>query len=171
MEYTYRVGNKDDIEQLQKVWWAAYGPFQSKLSEEFWEKWKAGFQLENVADLLNRAVCFVCETKGEIVGMAFLIPSGNPYWYFQEDWSYIRYVGVQPQHEGKGVGKKLTTLCIDEAKNSGEKIVALHTSVLQDAARHIYENMGFEKQQAVLLFTVQYWIYTLALTEDKPAVI
>lgn len=161
--YTYRIGNNADIEQLQKLWWAAYGPFEPLLSAEHWEKWKTGFKAESVAELLTRSVCFVCETEGQIVGMAFLIRSGNPFWYFEADWSYIRYVGVHPQYEGKGIGKKLTQQCIDEAKSTGEKTVALHTSELQDAARHIYEGMGFEKQKAVLLFNIQYWIYTLTI--------
>jgi GNAT superfamily N-acetyltransferase len=170
MGYTYRTANNSDIEQLQALRQASYGPFKRFFSDEHWEKFEEGFKHDGVEELLSRAVCFVCEDDSQIVGMAFLFLSGNPFWLFPADWSYIRYVGVYPQHEGKGIGRKLTRLCIDEAKSRGEKTVALHTSELQNAARHIYESMGFVQQQAVLLFNIQYWIYTLNIDQNESAV-
>jgi len=53
-----------------------------------------------------------------------------------KDWSYIRFVTVDPSFGGQGIGRKLTTLCIDTARQN-ESVIALHTSELMDAARHI----------------------------------
>lgn len=164
-ELTYRTATKKDLKQLQQLGLLAYGQYKSTITQENWEKWEAGFRSdENFLNLLAISTCFVCECENEIVGMAFLIPSGNPFLYFPSDWSYIRYVGVNPAFEGNGIGKKLTQQCIDKARETGEKTIALHTSEFQNAARHIYENLGFIKQKELEpVFGKTFYIYTIEL--------
>lgn len=164
-ELNYRTATSSDLKQLQQLGLLAYGQYKSNITQENWEKWEAGFKSdENFLNLLNIATCFVCEYANEIVGMAFLIPSGNPFLYFPSEWSYIRYVGVNPAFEGYGIGKKLTQQCIDLAKNSGEKTIALHTSEFQNAARHIYESIGFIKQKELEpVFGKVFYIYTMEI--------
>ncbi|MDX2173612.1 MAG: hypothetical protein SFY56_10845 [Bacteroidota bacterium] len=36
-------------------------------------------------------------------------------------------------------------MCIAHAKQNNEKTIALHTSEFMDAARHIYEGLGFNR--------------------------
>lgn len=163
-EYTCRIAGHSDLKKLQALGLVAYGQFKSILSAENWEKWEEGFNSDtNFSNLLDIGICIVCEKEKDIVGMAFLIPAGNPFLYFKEEWSYIRYVAVHPQHEGKGIGKMLTQLCIDEAALREESVIALHTSEFQDAARHIYEGLGFEKQKEFTVFDRKYWIYTRSI--------
>ncbi|MES2780785.1 MAG: GNAT family N-acetyltransferase [Bacteroidota bacterium] len=163
-EYAYRLAGHSDVKQLQILGLMAYGQFKPILSTENWETWEEGFNSDtNFSNLIDIGTCFVCEYENDIIGMAFLIPAGNPFLYFQEDWSYIRYVGVHPGHEGKGVGRILTQKCIDEATLKGESVIALHTSEFQDAARHVYEGLGFEKQREFSVYDKRYWIYTRLL--------
>lgn len=164
-EFKYRTATISDLKQLQQLGLLAYGQYKSVITHENWEKWETGFNNEsNFSNLLNIATCFVCEVENEIIGMAFLIPSGNPFLYFPAEWSYIRYVGVHPNFEGNGIGKKLTQQCIDLAKTSGEKTIALHTSEFQNAARHVYENLGFIKQKELEpVFGKVFYIYTIQL--------
>lgn len=164
-ELNYRTASQADIKQLQQLRLLAYGQFKSVITKENWEKWELSLNSEtNILNLLDIATCFVSELESEIVGMAFFIPHGNPTNYFQSDDSYIRLVGVHPKFEGKGIGRKLTQQCIDFAKESGEEIIALHTSEFQNAARHIYESLGFVKQKNLdLIFGKQYYLYTLKL--------
>jgi ribosomal protein S18 acetylase RimI-like enzyme len=71
-------------------------------------------------------------------------------------------VGVHPDADGKGIAQTLTRLCIDKAKETGEKYISLHTAEIMYAARHIYEKLGFKK--ILLLETnygLQYWLYQL----------
>jgi len=76
----------------------------------------------------------------------------------------MRMVGVNPKHRGQGIAKTLTEMCIEFAKQSDEKTIALHTSEFMDAARHIYENIGFTVLKEIpLLFGKKYWLYTLDL--------
>src|SRR5579875_3221813 len=109
MEQKYRIGTLEDKEKLKKLGLISYGQFRNILTEENWNKMNSFLSAENFySDLLSKSKCFVCETNDKIIGMAYLVPKGNPTDTFQEDWSYIRMVGVNKEYEGKGIGKKLT---------------------------------------------------------------
>jgi len=142
-----------------------YGQFQNILTEENWSRLKTHVTNETLfPDLLKTSKGFVCEQENEIIGMAFLVPKGNPTEIFEQDWSYIRMVGVHPNFAGNGIGKKLTQMCIDFAKSSDEKVIALHTSEYMNAARHIYESLGFKQvRELEPRYGKRYWIYKLDL--------
>jgi len=161
----YREGLIEDVEQLKFLALLSYGQFQNTLTEENWIKLRTHISNENLfPHLLKSSKGFVCEHNNEIVGMAFLVPKGNPTEIFQEDWSYIRMVGVHPNFGGKGIGKQLTQMCIDYARSSEEKIIALHTSEYMNAARHIYESLGFKQiKELEPRYGKRYWIYKLEL--------
>ena len=161
MELHYREGTTDDIKHLLALGIIAYGRFKQVLTEENRNKMYANLSAEKTyADLIEKSNCFVCAANNEIVGMAYLMPSGNPTKIFEADWSYIRMVGVDPRFEGMGIAKKLTQLCIGCAIKNEEKIIALHTSEFMDAARHIYENAGFKKVKEIEpIFGKRYWLY------------
>ena len=96
--------------------------------------------------------------------MAFLFPSGKPSDLFELEWSYIRMLGVDPDFKGKGIGRKLTELCLDRARKNGERTIALHTSEIMHAAQHIYESFGFRKHHEISpRLGLRYWIYTFHL--------
>jgi len=161
----YRAANLNDAGQLRQLALISYGQFQKILSEENWNKLRTHLTTEKLfPDLLNASRCFVCEHGNELVGMAFLVPQGNPTEIFQADWSYIRMVGVNPNYAGHGIGKKLTQMCIDFAKSTNETVVALHTSEYMNAARHIYEGLGFQQTKELEpRYGKVYWLYKLEL--------
>jgi ribosomal protein S18 acetylase RimI-like enzyme len=163
--YTFRNGNHNYLNQIKNLTLLAYMKYRNVISIENAEVWE-----ENLSDvntylkLFKIATCLVCESNSKIVGAAFLIPNGNPYKWFEADWAYIRLVAVHPDFEGKGIERKLTQMCIDLAKEMGEKVIALHTSEFQNAARHIYESSGFNRQTNLdLIYGKQYFLYTLQL--------
>jgi ribosomal protein S18 acetylase RimI-like enzyme len=162
---TYRTASKSDLKQIQQLGLLAYGQFKPILTKENWTKWEENFKSDsNFLNLLDIATGFICLAENELVGMAFLIPSGNPWLYFPAEWSYIRYVGVHPNFEGNGIGKILSQKCIDMAKETGEKTIALHTSEFQNAARHVYEGLGFIRQKELEpVFGKVFYIYTMEL--------
>lgn len=165
-ELTYREATVSDIEAIKQVTQAAYSQFYNILSAENVNAWQAMLGADKTYyDLFKIAYGVVCEENNSIIGSAFLVASGNPYQWFEKEWAYIRLVAVQPNKEGNGIGKMLTQLCIEKAKQNGEKIVALHTSAFQNSARHIYETIGFEKLKDIgMLFGKLYYLYTLHLT-------
>ena len=165
MNFHYRIGAVSDLEQLQRLGIGAYSEFKHVLAPESWNQLHAG--LQNTAllkKIVENSTAFVCETAGEIAGVAYLVPSGNPEGVFQHDWSYIRRVGVDPRYRGKGIARKLTGLCISHARETNEKIIALHTSEFMDAARHVYESLGFVRLKEIdRIFGKRYWLYTMQL--------
>ena len=165
MELTYRIGTLDDKEKLQELGLISFGQFRNILTDENWNRMRSHLSAENLySDLLSKSTCFVCEINDEIIGMAYLVPKGNPTDIFQADWSYIRMVGVNKAYEGMGIGKKLTQMCIDYARETNEQVVALHTSEFMNAARYIYEKMGFKQLKEIEpRFEKKYWLYVLEL--------
>lgn len=162
---SYRIGTINDIEQLQELAIIANGQFQSVLTPDNWEIFNGNLHdRQKFIDILNIAKCFVCLDHDKIVGVAYIIPSGNPTNIFKSEWSYIRMVGVNPNHRGQGIAKALTEMCINFALQNNEKTIALHTSEFMDAARHIYENLGFTVLEEIpLLYGKKYWLYSLNL--------
>jgi ribosomal protein S18 acetylase RimI-like enzyme len=114
--------------------------------------------------LVNNSAIFVCADNDQLIGMAYLVPSGNPTHIYPADWSYIRMVGVHPQYRGKGIAKRLTQMCVDHARQTNERIVGLHTSEKMDDARHIYESIGFKIYKEIdPIYGMRYWLYRLDL--------
>jgi ribosomal protein S18 acetylase RimI-like enzyme len=161
----YRGAEATDIPDLIDLGLKSYGQFADTLGEEHWSKMEQAIRDRSMwIKLLDVSAGFVATHDWRIVGMAFLIPSGNPNELFQPDWSYIRMVGVDIDFSNQGIARMLTSKCLDEAKRRGERYVALHTSEFMDAARHLYESLGFRRLKEISArFGRRYWIYILEL--------
>jgi ribosomal protein S18 acetylase RimI-like enzyme len=164
MEIKYRDGNINDLKGLKNLAVKSWGEFESKLTNVNWEKLSNTLNNDNTyLGLLDLSNCVVCTTESdEIIGMAFLVPSGNPTEIYDKDWCYLRFISVDPAFGGQGIGRKLTESCIQLAKDKGEKTVALHTSEIMEKARHIYESLGFKILKEIdQRFGKRYWLYIL----------
>ncbi len=163
--FRYREGSLHDKEQLQKLKIISYSQFSKVLTPDNWAKMNESLHDEDkLTELINKSKIYVCMWNNEMVGVAYLVPSGSAWGPFKAEWSYIRNVGVNPEFRGRGIAKTLTKMCIDYAKKSGEKIIALHTSEFMDAARHIYEGIGFKAIEEIEpIFGKKYWLYMLEI--------
>lgn len=161
--FTFRKARPEDIPKLIDLALVSYGQYKSVLEPEQLEKLRNNLRSTDTwASILDVGKGFLCIHGEEIAGMIFLIPSGNPWNFFRAEWSYIRMAGVHPSYAGRGIAKELTRLCIEEARASGEKIIALHTSEIMPAARHIYEMAGFRILREIEpRLGKRYWLYTL----------
>lgn len=59
----------------------------------------------------------------------------------------LRWLIVEPEHQGMGIGKALVEKAVDFCRRSGFRRVWLTTFAGLDAARHIYEKEGFQLQE------------------------
>lgn len=162
----YRLADTTDIPSLKTVALKAWSGFENELAPENWARLKGNLQNNKTyEDLLVKGPGFVCVNEDDkIIGMSFLIPSGEATELFDESWCSIRFVSVDPDYKGMGIGKTLTQKCIEAATLNGEKIIALHTSEMMHAARHIYESLGFEILKEIgPRLGKRYWIYLLTL--------
>ncbi|MCB0400846.1 MAG: GNAT family N-acetyltransferase [Flavobacteriales bacterium] len=162
----YRTGSTNDLDQLRELGLKSWSQYKGDLTEKNWNKLFASLDnYDTYLELLEKSDCIVCEndTK-EIIGMAFLVPSGNPNEIYDAAWCHLRFVSVDPKYRGNSIGKKLTEQCIDLAIKNDEKVMALHTSEIMKNARHIYEQIGFKVLKEINpRLGVKYWLYTLEL--------
>ena len=165
IDLKFREGTLADKEQLKELAISSYSQFEKVLTEENWNKLYENLKAErSYTDILKIAKCFVCEIEDTIIGVAYLVLSGNPTDIFAANWSYIRMVGVAPEYRGNGISAKLVENCIEYAVKNSETMIALHTSEFMDAARYIYERLGFKRiKELKPLFGKRYWLYQLKL--------
>ncbi|MCW3109151.1 MAG: putative acetyltransferase, family [Segetibacter sp.] len=165
-ELLYRTGTTTDFKQIKDLTIASYSGYSKILTSQNWATLNDFLHDEKkLLELLTKSQSFVCLVDNVIVGMAYLMLSGNPTDIFQEDWCYIRMVGVHPHYVGQGIGKRLTNMCIEKAKEMNEKTIALHTSEFMNAARHLYESLGFKVVREISpRLGKRYWLYNLALS-------
>ena len=162
---TYRVADQHDLPALEELGLASYGRLKKHLTPENWLKMETLLKSDQTFPILvSDCHSFVCEENGRLLGMAFLVPAGNPTKVYSAETSYIRMVGVHPDAGGKGIAQALTKLCMDKAKEMGEKMISLHSAEIMYDARHIYEKLGFKKIRLLdEHYGLKYWLYEMTL--------
>jgi len=61
----------------------------------------------------------------------------------EEDAAGLRLLAVNPELQGKGIGKQLTLAGIEKARRQGKRQVILHSTTAMKTARAMYEKLGF----------------------------
>jgi hypothetical protein len=80
--------------------------------------------------MFDAGMGFVAEDQGEVVGTALC-------WKFGADRGTLGLVIVSPEQQGRGIGRKLMNLVLEEL---GERITFLHAT---EAGKPLYEKLGF----------------------------
>lgn len=164
----FRKGNTSDLNELRKLGLKSWIQFKDKLTIENWEELYLTLDdFKTYAGLLNKSECIICESDDkEVIGMAFLVPKGNPTEIYDEKWCHLRFVSVSPEFRGNNIGEILTRKSIEIALKNNEQTMALHTSEIMKSARHIYEKIGFKILKEIEpRLGVRYWLYTLDLND------
>lgn len=165
-EFRIRNGNMQDLDSVKRLAQTTWKQFERVLTNENWKKLEETLSNENqYIELLQNSTSFIFENDdGQIIGMSFLIASGNPTEIYNEEQCYIRFVTASDNYKGLKIGQKLTEACIEFARNNGEKKIALHTSEFMYKARHIYEKLGFKIIKEIEpRYGKKYWLYEMYL--------
>lgn len=162
----FRKASPTEGAVLKDLGLISYSEHKNVFEPQHWQTMESSLKNDEMwLKLIEISTAFVCENNNTIVGMAFLIPSGNSTDIYSSETSYIRLVGVHPDYKGRGIAKKLTQMCIDEAKQTGEKMISLHTSEYMPAAQHIYKSLGFKTEREIApRFGKRYWLFQLDLS-------
>ena len=109
--------------------------------------------LERVADVATRvrhAVVLVATEDGRVAGSVTVeltgrIPGGHPRPPLEPGQAHVRMLGVRPDAQGRGIGRRLMEGAADEARRAGKRRITLETTESMRAAQHLYESMGYRR--------------------------
>ncbi len=132
---------QDQVEALVKI---AYREFQPLFSEQVWQAW-----MDNIWETVHSpaGVIIVAESAGRIQGAVKFYPdaslSAQGKWPQQA--AAMRILAVHPDSRGKGYGTLLARECVQRAQALKIATIYLYTGTFMQAARHIYEKLGFKR--------------------------
>ncbi len=132
----------DEVAQLLK---SAFQQYSASIPPQAWQ-----FYLEDIMDVCSRfseSELIVAELDGRLVGAItlYLDPARAEEGGWPRGWAGLRLLGVDPDYRNRGIGHALMEECLSRCRRKGIKTVGLHTTAMMDAARKMYEKMGFKR--------------------------
>lgn len=129
-----RLGNPGDIDGAARVW-ARATAFRDGKAEVPSVEDARPVLLDSLRK--ERSTFVVAVDESAIVGFATAEPTANA------DAAEVRYVGVDPDHWGSGVGGAVMARLADELAAGGFLSAQLLVYADNDAARRLYERVGW----------------------------
>lgn len=102
-------------------------------------------ELRAVAERATRCTVLVAVESDRVLGSVTYVPGPDtPASEFtDQDAAGMRMLAVDPEFQGRGIGRALTAACVDRARTGGKRRVVLHSRSEMTAARAMYLGMGF----------------------------
>ena len=139
-----RDARPSDRQAIRDVTLAAYQEYAAHMPG-FWD----GYRQNIIATLddIGSAEQLVADEDGVIVGTVLLYPPRRVQVSRRDSlempWPEVRLLAVAPAGRGRGTGAALMQECVRRARNSGARVLSLHTTDLMQTAQRMYERMGF----------------------------
>ena len=102
----------------------------------------------------------IAEVAGEYAGFLYWHLGEKP--FFARGigkFAHIREVQVLEKFQGRGIGRKLIVYALEKLKALWTQDIFLATSETNDAARHLYESLGFTQFRKQIHYTLRIYDY------------
>ena len=136
----------EEYAQAGQVTAAAYRGFVS--SPEDWNGYLG--RLADIAGRADRTLVLAAVDDGRVLGTVTVetderVPGSRDRPPLDPDEVHVRMLGVDPGHQGRGIGRALMDAVVAEARKLGRTRITLDTTEAMVAAQRLYESMGFER--------------------------
>ncbi|MFA6298381.1 MAG: GNAT family N-acetyltransferase [Nocardioides sp.] len=140
-----RRATPDDHAVVGRVTVAAYAPFLSQDGPDT-------AYVEHLADAAGRdrdAELWVAEESGRVLGSVTICTVGSPWRELARPGEgEFRMLSVDPDAQGRGVGRALVDLTLQRFRDAGAAAVVLCSMKEMTGAHRLYERVGFERDPA-----------------------
>lgn len=138
------VAGRDEWREALSVTLRAYGEYEEKSDPNFWKGYKQSIEnalLKDESDIrivvkengMILAAVLYCAPYEKQMGDAFV---KNP---FPE----MRLLAVPEEHRNRGLAGQLIEYCEAKARAEGSPTITLHTTVLMQTAKQMYERRNY----------------------------
>ncbi|MBK9205298.1 MAG: GNAT family N-acetyltransferase [Candidatus Obscuribacter sp.] len=139
-----RPGTLAERPQVAAVTRQAYADYASTSDPEFWQQYQDSTEQTLLYD--DAVLRLVALGGDEIVGTVLLCP---PYQMSMGDtvvtnpYPEMRLLAVLPGHRDSGIGAQIINDCERRTRDDGYSAITLHTTVLMQTAKAMYERRGY----------------------------
>lgn len=143
-EMLIREAALSELAEIETLIKTAYREFKPLMPPAVWQHW-----MGNITETLRApgGIVLVAERDGRLEGAVSFYPDAAQ--AHQGKWpagaAAIRLLAVLPASRGRGYGVRLTEACLRRARELKVGTIFLYTGTFMDAARHIYEKLGFKR--------------------------
>lgn len=149
----------NDLPAIAALNLAAYAEFATQVGEAAWAAMRRN--LMAVAEVAGRAEFWVARDGDRLVGsVAYGAAGRNNPAIFPPDWAAVLLLAVDPAARGRGIGRRLTEMCVSRARDDGTTVIGLFTSEAMSPAQHLYETLGFVRHAELpRRHGLRYWLF------------
>ncbi|HEX5948063.1 MAG TPA: GNAT family N-acetyltransferase [Actinomycetota bacterium] len=107
-------------------------------------------RVADVAERARHALILGAMENGRVLGTVTVeltgrIPGGHPRPPLDPDQAHVRMLGVHPDAQGRGIGRRLMESAAEEARRAGKRRITLETTETMRTAQQLYESMGYRR--------------------------
>lgn len=130
-----RIARAGEVSEIRRIAKAAYEKYIPRVGRE-----PAPMAADYDADIAERRAV-VIETDGKLCGYMIAWPQGDAY--------FIENIGIEPQYQASGLGRRLIEHAVAEAKRVGLTALSLYTNEAMTENLAMYAHIGFVETHRV----------------------